>query len=396
LNGLERDYRMVIYEASSESPAWARRCARQADRVLAVAMGDGIPQDSRIEPSFFDAISERGSASVDLVLLHTDGTLRPQSTAAWLALFPFGAHHHVRLTSPADFARLGRRLAGRAVGVVLGGGAARAYGHIGVLRALEESGVPIDYLGGTSAGALIAAQYAYGYSCDEIIELNRRGLASRLLLKELTIPLVALLNSKQVKRSLALSFGDAGIENLWLPFFCVSTNLTRAELTVHRDGSIARWVRASLSIPGVLPPVLSPTGDLLVDGAVLNNVPVDVMRSHVNGPTIGVDVSPTERLVFGHTHRETIPSWRHLLRDLGQLETSRPPTLLSILHRTMLLASETQRVRARSQADLYLCPPLDRFDMFDWRALDQIVAAAHEHALREVEKWWSSRTVERQ
>jgi predicted acylesterase/phospholipase RssA len=353
-------------------------------------MGDGVPQDSQIEPSFFDAIAERGTSSVDLVLLHADGTLRPQSTAAWLSLFPFAAHHHLRLTSPADFERLARRLTGRAVGVVLGGGAARAYGHIGVLRALEESGVPIDYLGGTSAGALIAAQYAYGYSFDEIVELNRRGLASRLLLKELTIPLVALLNSKQVKRRLELSFGDARIENLWLPFFCVSTNLTRAELTVHRDGPIARWVRASLSIPGVLPPVLSSSGDLLVDGAVLNNVPVDVMRSHVSGPTIGVDVSPTAHLAFGRQHRETIPSWRHMIRDLGQVKKSRPPNLLSILHRTMLLASETQRVRARGQADLYLCPPLDHFDMFDWSALEQIAAAAHDYAMGEIDAWRKS------
>jgi len=387
LNGQEREHGLVIYEASADSARWARRSVRQADRVLAVAMGDGVPQDSQIEPSFFDAIADRGTSSVDLVLLHTDGNLRPQSTSAWLSLFPFASHHHLRLTSRADFERLARGLAGRAVGVVLGGGAARAYGHIGVLRALEESGVPIDHVGGTSAGALIAAQYAYGYTCDEIVELNRHGLATRLLLKELTIPLVALLNSKQVKRNLELSFGDARIEDLWLPFFCVSTNLTRAEQMVHRDGSIARWVRASLSIPGVLPPVLSLTGDLLVDGAVLNNVPVDVMRSHVTGATIAVDVSPTAHLAFGQQHRETIPSWRHMLRDIRQLKKARPPTLLSILHRTMLLASETQRVRARSDADLYLRPPLDQFDMFDWRALEQIAAVAHDHAMREIARW---------
>ena len=160
LNRLEREYRLLIYEASTESPSWQHRCVRQADRVLAVALADVGPQDGQIEPSFFDALAGQEACTVELVLLHTDGNLRPQATRAWRSLFPFAAHHHLRLTSRADFERLARSLAGRALGLALGGGGARAYAHIGVLRALEGSGVPIDYLGGTSAGALIAAQYA--------------------------------------------------------------------------------------------------------------------------------------------------------------------------------------------------------------------------------------------
>jgi len=213
-----------------------------------------------------------------------------------------------------------------------------------------------------------------------------------VLLKDLTVPLLALLNAGQLKRILKLSFGDVLIENLWLPFFCVSTNLTRAELAVHRDGPVAKWVRASLSIPGILPPVLSSEGDLLVDGAVLNNVPVDVMRTLVGGPTIGVDVSPTARLTFGSHHRQTVPSWQLLVRDLVPFrKRPKSPTVFSILHRTMLLHSDAQRMRARSQADLYLCPPLDQFDMFDWGSLEQIVELGYRHAAPEIAAWQRAR-----
>lgn len=391
LNELEREYPVVLYDGSIRSPAWTRRCIRQADRVLAIASGDEAPRDGQLDADVLAALTEHGGSSIDLVLLHSDGNIRPPATAAWRGVLPFASCQHVRRGSSADFGRLARRIAGRSTGVVLGGGGARACGHVGVLRALEEHGIPIDHIGGTSAGALIAAQYAYGYSVDEILELNRRGWGRGRLLKDLTIPLVALLSSRQVKRNLERSFADSRIENLWLPFFCVSTNITRAELTVHREGPLARCVRASLSVPGVLPPVLSPEGDLLVDGAVLNNVPVDVMRAQMSGQTIAVDVSPTARLTFAAHHRETVPPWQLMLRDLRQIKHSRPPTLFRILHQTMLLSSETQRVEAREQADLYLCPPLDQFDLFDWRSLDRMAEVAYRHATAEITRWQHDR-----
>jgi NTE family protein/lysophospholipid hydrolase len=386
LSELEREWSLVIYESSLEPSAWARRCARQADRILAIAYAQAGPRDDQLTRTFFDAIAGHEAANAELVLLHDDETHRPRSSQAWRSLHPFVAHHHVRMASRQDFERLSRSLTGRAISLVLGGGGARAYAHIGVIRAIEEAGFPIDRLGGTSAGAFIAAQYAYGYSCDALVQLNRESWVSRLFLPDLTIPLVALFSSRRLKRIVQQSFGDVCIEDLWLPFFCVSTNLTRAEQVVHREGPLARWVRASLSMPGAAPPVLSPEGDLLVDGGLLNNVPVDVMRSLGDGPVIAVDVSPTVEFTFGAS-RQTAPGWRLMLRDLRRFEKKRAPTLLRILHRTMLLPSQAQRRRTQRVADLYLTPPVDGFDLFDWKAMDRIVEAGYRHAAAHLAEW---------
>ena len=386
LNALEREYDVVIYEATPEASPWSRRCVRQADRVLGVALADAGPRDGQLATAFFDAVAGCDSVVAELVLLHTDGSLRPRLTHVWRGVYPFALHHHVRMTARSDFERLTRRLTGEAVGLVLSGGGARAFAFGGVIRAIEEAGVPIDLVGGTSAGALVAAHYAYGYDLDTMIELNRAW--SRRQILDYTIPFVALLSSRRPKRILAHSFGDARIEDLWLPFFCVSTDLTQAELVVHSAGPIAKWVRASLSVPGVMPPTMSDNGDMLVDGAVLNNVPVDVMRRFTPGPIIAVDVCPSVDLSFGPGNRVTPPPWQLMSSTVERSERRRfVPPIFRILHRAALLHSERQRREAQSEADLYLTPPVSAFDMFDWDAIPELVRIGYRYAVPMIAEW---------
>lgn len=380
----EAEHRLLLYIAGDHASPWTTRCVRQADRILAVASTAGGPRDSSIAPALFDESSTREASDVDLVLVHEDGAMRPKATRAWRSLRPFAEHHHLRLTSRSDFERLARHLMGESVGLVLGGGGARAYAHIGVIRALEESGVAIDRIGGTSVGALIAAQYAYGRDCDEMLTINRKSWVEQRPLRGYTLPVIALLSGNGPARALECEFGQDRIEDLWLPFFCVSTNLTRATLSIHRDGPIARSVQASMSVPGILPPVVSDAGDLLVDGAVLNNVPADVMRAMTRGPVIAVDVSPDAALSFGTDIQTTPTPWQAIRRhSMARPRSERTsfPSILRVIARSTLAASSNHARRMRDEVALHLRPPLAGYDMLDWQAIERIADEGYRYAI---------------
>ena len=190
--------------------------------------------------------------------------------------------------SDADIDRLARVLTGQSVGLVLSGGAARAYAHIGAMRALKQRGVPIDFVGGVSMGAIIAAGLAMGWDDDELDRRIRKAFVETSPLDDIALPMIAMTHGDKVRERLTEHFGDRYIADLWLPFFCLSSNLTTGAYQLQ-DRLVREALTASSSLPGILPPVIS-GNDVLVDGAVMKNFPADVMRSIQLGPIVGVDV----------------------------------------------------------------------------------------------------------
>ncbi len=180
---------------------------------------------------------------------------------------PASPHHHLR--GPADYDRVVRLLTGRAVGLVLSGGGARGFAHLGVVRALREHGVPIDLVGGTSMGAILAAGVASEWSHEELVRRFKRCFVDTNPLSDYTLPLVSLVSGRKVSTLLRSELGDIDIEDLPLPYFCVSSNLTTGRMSVHQQGTLWRWLRASVAIPGVLPPVFQ-GGEVFVDGGAMN------------------------------------------------------------------------------------------------------------------------------
>jgi len=206
-------------------------------------------------------------------------------------------------------------------------------------------------------------------------------------LKDKTIPFVALLAGRKLDKMLAMMFGDTRIEDLWIKFFCVSANLTQATPSVHRDGPLARAVRASMSIPGVAPP-LCEKGNLIVDGGVLNNLPGDVMRRLMGGKVIVVDVSPQKDLAIDPEFRQTPSAWNLVWNRINPLaKRISIPGVLAIIMRTMLLTSVHNSILVMKNADLYIRPSVDAFGMFEWRSLDEIVDAGYRHAQKEIAAW---------
>jgi hypothetical protein len=280
LSACERAHRHVVLEADDAWTPWTQRCLRQADRVLVVARAGDDPAPGLVER----AMREAGvRARVELVLVHDDACARPTATARWLAGRDVATHHPPAPRPRGRTSRgLARRVSGPRGGPRAGGGGARGFAHIGMLRALAEDGVEIDAIGGTSIGALIAGAHAHGLGVDAMIAIAR-DFASPKKLLDRTLPLASLMAARKVTALYQHLFGDVHVEDLWTPLFAVSSSLSRARAVVHRSGPLWRGVRASTAIPAIFPPMLADDGDVLVDGNVMNNMPLDVMRDFCGG-----------------------------------------------------------------------------------------------------------------
>lgn len=377
-HAIELANEFVVYVCDAAATSWSKLCMRQADAVLLLAeAGSDFRHWSVLEVGDAAAHALRRT---ELVLCHA-GAIAAGSTARWLEHFPDINHHHVRGT--ADIARVARLLSGRGVGVVLSGGGARGLAHLGVLRAMREANIAIDSIGGTSIGAIIAAGYALGWSGEELALRMQRSFVATNPLNDYTLPLVALVAGRKVSRLLRQEFGSTQIEDLPLPYFCVSSNLSSGRLAVHRRGELCRWLRASVAIPGVLPPVVD-RGELFADGAAINNLPVEVMREAGLGRVIGVDVGADRAFTTDDVDFDAPPLWRTLQWFRGRKHRI---NILQILWRAGTVNSAGQRALRHDLSDLLLQPPLEQIDLLDWRSFDRAVSVGYEYTRRRLADW---------
>ncbi len=379
LQAREAEHDCVVYVADPQLTKWTLRCFGQADRLLLVARAGDPPARGDAHAPWRRAGGPL--ASRELVLLHPDGSRPPSGTGAWLEAVDVHRHHHVRLDRPGDARRLARFVAGTAVGVVLGGGGARGFTHSGVLRALDEAGIAIDYVGGVSMGSMPAATYAMGLAHEETVRAFRRCFVDTARpTQAYTLPLVSVFNPARGERAMREMFGETRIEDLWLGYFCTASNITRGELVVQRRGVLWRAMRASGSFPGLFPPVPD-EGELLVDGGLLNNLPIDVMQALCPGPIIACDVSRERELQVDPT-LELAPSVGRLLAGrLGKGANGRRfPGLAPILLRSIECRDVGQRAARRRAATLYLAPPIGAFGLMEVDKLDEIVEVGYRYA----------------
>jgi len=371
----EASHDVTLYLGDWTENAWTQLCLRQADRVFVVARA-GRPIPAHLRSTETDLRLKR---QLPELLLLKSGNGAGLSATPGAADGPYSKHHYLRDGDARDLSRLARILTGRAVGVVLAGGGARGFAHIGVLKALSEAGVPFDILGGASMGAIVAAGIAKGWDIADLAHNMRRAFVQSNPLSDFTLPLVAVLRGKKVAKLLCDHFGDTRIEDLERAFFCVSSNLTLGRAHVHGDGLLWRALLATVAIPGLLPPVVHER-NLLVDGGLMNNFPVDVMAAFAQGPVVGVDVAESDSLVAEAENFSEQP-WLALLRQ--QLRGA--PSIVSILMRSGTVGNETQRRQARDQADILFDPPMIGIGLRSWRSFDQAVEAGYVHAAKHIE-----------
>jgi NTE family protein len=312
---------------------------------------------------------------MDLVLLHAPDTKEPRGSAAWLDAAPATRLFHLRHRDEADCARLARALTGRSVGLVLSGGAARAFAHVGAIRALREAGIPIDFVGGTSMGAIIGAALAVGWGEAEAERRIRAAFVESSPVGDIAFPIIAMTRGEQVRRRLTEHFGDRDIADLWRPFFCIASNLTSGQHQVYRRGPLTHALQASSALPGVLPPVIEGE-EVLVDGAVLKNFPTDVMKAWNRGPIVGVDVSRSRGLT-----KDDIAAPTSILRWVLSGDFLRGPPIVSLLMRAATVSTERELSAARDATDLLIMPRVEHIEIRDWKAFEPAVEAGYAAAM---------------
>jgi len=357
VQAFEARHARTVFVARDIDCPWCRLSQRLGDHVLLLAEPGAPPRPD------VTAYLERVRSDwirMDLVVRQDPRAPYPKALHPAVAAMPAAMRIQLRPGRADDIGRLARLASGLGRGLVLGGGGARALAHLGVLRALDEAGCAPDFVGGTSMGAVIAASLAMGWSLTEIREQTEAAFAGRNPINDYTLPIHALTRGAKVDASLAERYGGARIEDLWLPFFCVSSNLTTGRAMIHRAGDLPKALRASIAIPGLLPPVLCDEG-VLVDGGMMNNVPADVAADLERGPVLAVDVGSDRAFQDMPTR-----GWRgRLLRRLIGSPAAMPG-LAPLLLRAATVSSDAQTMVAAAHATALLRPPLAGIDLRAW------------------------------
>jgi predicted acylesterase/phospholipase RssA/CRP-like cAMP-binding protein len=383
LQDQENEYRFLVYHCGAGNTDWSHFALRHSDMVLMVGDASLDPAPRGWET---DLLETSGStiARQLLVLLQPPSNESIQGTSRWLADRRVDFHVHVREDKPDDLSRVTRIVSGNALGLVLAGGAARGFAHLGVHRAMEELGLPVDWVGGTSIGAIMAAAIASPVSAEDAIELAKKSFVEGKPFSDFTIPMMSLIRGKRMSRMLEEHL-DYQIEDLPTPFYCVSCNLDTGSTNVHESGYLPDALRASAALPGIIPPAVV-NNRLTIDGAVVNNLPVDEMRLKPVSRIIAVDLSSAERVEVDYS---TVPSPWAVFRGryLPFSRRQRVPSLSNIMLKATLLGT-LERVREQGRkADILLNPPVRKFGMTEVKSFEKIVQAGYTHAKSELTAW---------
>jgi predicted acylesterase/phospholipase RssA len=381
----ERAHERLFYLADPGPSAWTDRCLRQADRIVLIAEAGGLAQAGDAAERAREIAAD---TPLELLLIRPDVMETPSGTAAWLDRFAPAAHHHARLGVQAEMRSAARRIAGRGRILVLSGGGARGYVHIGLLTALDQAGIEIDAIAGTSMGALVGGSYAMARSAT-FAEASARRFGDPKRLVDRTLPLLAIARTRGVTTVLRELFGDVRIEDLPVPFFCVAADLSHAVPHLFDRGPLWRAVRGSSAIPGVFTPIL--VGDaLIVDGGVMNNFPVDLARERFgDGPLIASNAYGIERPRKRYDFPDHLSGWALLWQKTlpKSLRTISAPSILSVLTQATSLHSHYRMDRVAEGADLLVRYPTDQVGSLEFERGDELIETGHRYASEALGKW---------
>jgi NTE family protein len=383
LNALEGRTDYLLFLADAELTPWSEKAIRQADLVVSVGWHDANERPNALEMLADELLPSAGRR---LVLLHA--TRAPiAGTARWLEGRSLAMHHHLALDEAGDFERLYRFINGTALGLVAGGGGAYCAAHVGLYKALLQAGLTFDMVGGTSGGGAMTAAFAMGAHPDAVERATHDIFVTNRAMRRYTWPRYSLIDHAHFDRQLAAHYGGVDIEDLWIPYFSVSADLSSYELNRHSRGDLWAAVRATGSVPVLLPPYYTQDGHMLVDGAIMDNVPVQVMHELKSGPNVVVAFSMPKLERFAIDYR-ALPGRNDLLKWALTPLLRRPlppaPGVGSVLMRSMM-ANRQDFERHLRPEDLLLVPPVPQgMGVLDWHRHGELTERAYHWGLAEL------------
>ncbi|KAK0142834.1 Patatin-like phospholipase domain-containing protein 7 [Merluccius polli] len=416
-------HRIVLYQSDPSLTPWTQRCIRQADCIIMVGLGEQEPTVGELE-RMLEGSAVR--AQKQLVLLHREDGPPPRGTAEWLNMRSWICRH-LHLSCPrrvfskrslpklrelyqrvfdkppdrhSDFSRLARGLTGNSIALVLGGGGARGCSQVGILRALTEAGIPIDLVGGTSIGSFIAALYAEEKSCRRMSARAREwamdmtSIFKKIL--DLTYPVTSMFSGASFNSGISSVFKGKQIEDLWIPYFNITTDITASSMRVHTDGWLWRYVRASMSLSGYLPPLCDPKdGHLLMDGGYINNLPADVARSLGAKVVIAIDVGSQDETNLTN-YGDSLSGWWLLWKRFNPLgEKVKVLNMAEIQTRLAYVCCVRQlELVKESEYCEYIRPPINHYGTLEFGKFDEIADVGYQHGKTVFDVWQRSGVVD--
>lgn len=378
INQIEKEYSFIFYLADETTTNWTKFCVRQADSIAYLALAEEHDTDlSEVEHFVLDMQRNFIKRNV-LVLLHLTAN-PPQNTQSWLEKRVVNGHFHVRSNTEEGISRMMRIFTDNTISLVLSGGGARGLAHIGVYRLLEERGIPVDYIAGTSMGAMLAAVFAMGYSSDELLKFVEEHLIKGTKI-DFTFPYIAIATGRRATDSLIELYGkDSQIEDLWLNYFCVSTDLISKNLYVHDRGLLWESIRSSISLPFIYPPV-SFNDKLLIDGGVLNNIPTDVMRQYSHSSKIIASNVNNNSLFKSTPIPYSLSGWKLLYNKFIGKESILPINLGELVLRLLTISSHQNTEKMMAMADYGITLKVDQYGILDFKKYKEITETGYEQA----------------
>ncbi|EFN83712.1 Protein Swiss cheese [Harpegnathos saltator] len=405
----EDQHRISLYQCDSSYTLWTQRCVRQADCILIVGLGDRPPSIGRTEREVERLVMR---TQKELVLLHKEQNgQRPTNTVQWLNMRSWvSSHHHIQcpkrmftrrsqyrinelyskvlMSEPnvhSDFSRLARWLTGTSVGLVLGGGGARGAAHVGMLKAIIEAGIPIDMVGGVSIGAFMGALWCMEKNITTTTQKAREWSKKmtqwwRQIL-DLTYPVTSMFSGKDFNKTIQQTFGDTYIEDLWLPYFTITTDITDSCMRTHTHGSLWRYIRASMSLSGYMPPMCDPVdGHLLLDGGYVNNLPADEMLRQGAHHILAIDVGSQDDTDLTN-YGDSLSGWWLLWKRWNPFATPvKVPNLPDIQSRLAYVSCVRQLEEVKSSDYCeYIRPPIDKYKTLQFANFDEIKDVGYQH-----------------
>ncbi|XP_072005273.1 patatin-like phospholipase domain-containing protein 6 isoform X1 [Engystomops pustulosus] len=417
-------HRIVLYQTEFSLTPWTIRCIRQADCILLLGLGEEEPTLGELE-KFLENSPVR--ALKQLVLLHRMDGPSPSGTLEWLKLRTWvSGHFHIRgpkrlfMKRPAhkllefysrilkkevdfhsDFSRLARTLTGNAIALVLGGGGARGFAHVGIIKALEEAGIPVDMVGGTSMGALVGGVYAEELDASRTKERTSKWAKMMSSLPrtalDLTYPITSLLSGSRFNTTLIHLFGQRQIQDLWLPYFCITTDISSSSMRIHREGMLWRYIRATTSYMPYLPPLCDPVDNhLLLDGCYVNNLPADVARSLGARTVLAVDVGQHEEWNT-YNYGDCLSGWWLLWNRINPWGIKvKIPDMAELQSRLSYVSCvrQLQMVKLSGYCE-YLCPPVQRFTTSEFRRFQEVCDIGYDYGKLIFTEWHRGDVIEK-
>ncbi|XP_075435282.1 patatin-like phospholipase domain-containing protein 7 isoform X4 [Ascaphus truei] len=417
-------HRIVLYQSDYSLTPWTQRCIRQADCILIVGLGEQEPTVGELEKMLENTAVR---AQKQLILLHKEDGPPPFRTVEWLNMRSW-CSGHLHLCCPhrvfskkslpkliemyervsqkppdrhCDFSRLARVLTGNAIALVLGGGGARGCSQVGIIKALIDSGIPIDIVGGTSIGALMGALYAEerGFNRMKIKArewcMDMTSVYKKVL--DLTYPITSMFSGAAFNSGINCIFKDKQIEDLWIPYFNITTDITASTMRIHTDGCLWRYVRASMSLSGYMPPLCDPKdGHLLMDGGYINNLPADVARSMGAKVVIAIDVGSRDETDLTN-YGDALSGWWLLWKRWNPLaEKVKVLNMAEIQTRLAYVCCVRQlEMVMNNEYCEYIRPPIDRYGTLEFGKFDEICDVGFQHGKTVFNVWGRSGVIDK-